>query len=965
MHIVKILSQLLILAGTGFLLYSITLGIKTKPQVPQPLRPKWLLLNLLMSFFLISYFCIMVLTQDTEADLHQPLMAIIFFSGAVVVALVISLSKTFILKIKTEQDKLSQKNLEMEKEIQERKALEETLRKTQLGLEEEVSKRTHELELAFHELLAEVETKKQIEMALRSSHDELGMLFENAGNGMRIIDHDYNVLRFNKAFAQIAGAENSELINNKCHEMLCGPSCGTENCKLKRITEDLEKIQLEETMTNFAGQEKECALTATPFFSPGGNLLGIIESYTDITKQKEEKKLAEAANQAKSQFLANMSHEIRTPINGILGMTELCLDTSLNDEQEELLQTIASEANSLLGLVSDVLDFSKIEAGKLELEHIPFDLTNLIEEISTSIALRAHQKGLDFISYVTPEIPPKLLGDPIRLKQILYNLASNALKFTSAGEISLMVELDKIRDKEIDLKFLVKDTGIGIAEDKQKDIFKDFIQADTSTTRKFGGTGLGTTISKELTELMGGTIGLESESGKGSTFWVKLSLEKTCEKQQSLLRHEIDLEDVHVLLVTSNPSSAFVLSEYIHAWGCTITDLPAYMNHILNDNHSPLFQNPVNLIIADLEMLEMGGSLVLESIKNNEALREIPTLALTSIGQKGDAELCRSIGIDGYLPKPIRQDDLHKAILIILGMAKEEQHENKPLITRHILRDEKLEKIKILLTEDHPTNQKVTSRHLIKAGYDVIIAGNGQIGLEKFKSEAFDLVLMDIDMPVMNGFDATVAIRDYEAKILVNSKKQAVSTQRRTPIVAMTAHAKLEDREDCLKAGMDDYATKPIRRNELLSVVEKWTQQNDATHQPATETPPPVDQRPNNTIQAIDFQAAIKEFDGDEEFLNSVIEGFLEHSNQQIATITEALKNQDTETVRKEAHAIKGGSANLMAIPLSQAAKNLEELAAANQIEKLDECFQHVCSEIKRLVAELPQATAVPKRSAG
>ncbi len=932
MQTMKLICQFSILAGIGFLAFSLLMGLRIKAQVPEPLRPKWRIINLLIGFFLLGYSCFIFILSVSEPHSHQLLMAAIFLFGAVFVAITISISKDSILQI--QDSKI---------------ALEEV----KCRLEKAVAERTQELKTSNTELKREIQHKKLIEAALLRTNTELDQLFESVGNGMRVIDTEHNVLRSNKAFHEMVNAAPEQLEGKKCYEAFPGTNCRTPNCLMRQLEKNPETIQIETKKTNLNGEKIECALIATPFYSAEGALLGSIESYTDITKQKAAREQAEAANQAKSQFLANMSHEIRTPINGILGMTELCLDTELNKEQHDLLQTIESEANSLLGLVSDVLDFSKIEAGKLELETIPFDLANMVEDISTSIALRAHQKGLDFVSYVGPDIPKVLLGDPVRLKQVLYNLVSNALKFTSEGEITLMVEQVKAQNDCSELIFKVNDTGIGIAEDKKKDIFNDFIQADLSTTRKFGGTGLGTTIAKELTELMGGTIGVESEQGKGSTFWVKISFQQASEKNTNLLRHEIDLHDSHVLLVTSNPSSAFVLTEYMQAWGCRVTDLPAYMNHILNNNDAPLFRKPINLIVADLQILEMGGSMVLESIKENDSLKNIPTLALTSIGQKGDAELCRQIGIDGYLPKPIRQDDLHKAILIILGMAKDDELEvSRQLVTRHVIRDQSQEKIKILLTEDHPTNQKVTSQHLRKAGYEVTIADNGQIGVETFKSQSFDLVLMDIDMPVMNGFEATREIRAYEAKILKMDEDQSVSTSARTPIIAMTAHAKIEDRQECLEAGMDDYASKPIRRNELLNIVDKWTQaEKPSVPAVVPEKHPAAPQEE----KAIDYQSAIDEFDGDEDFLKSVIEGFFQHSKDQLARIEEGLKNGNSEAVRKEAHAIKGGSGNLMAMPLSKAAKQLEEEAAADQIEKLPDTFEQVKAEFHRLKKELSE----------
>lgn len=962
MNAVVILCELQILIGLGFLVFAYTLAAKTNLQVPQSLRTQWRAINSLMVLFMFGYLFFIVLIATSEPQAHQLMMSFIFLIGAIFVAMTTHITRIIIIRMRASKAELKATNQVLAHENKERSTLEKELYLVNDQLGKIVKERTSQLENSNKKLQSEILSKRQVEANLLLTNAELDQLFESAGNGMRVIDTNYNVQRFNKAFIAMVGADSKQLVTTKkCYESFPGNNCRSPQCVLERMLTSPQPIHIETTKSGLDGRTVEYALVATPFYSPEGKLLGIIETYTDISTQKIAQMQAEAANQAKSQFLANMSHEIRTPINGILGMTELCLDTHLDREQQELLQTISAEANTLLGLVSDVLDFSKIEARKLDLENIPFNITKLVEEIATSIALRAHKKGLDFTSFVCPKIPHKLLGDPTRIKQIIYNLASNAFKFTSEGEITIMVELVESGEQTVDLCFRVSDTGIGIADAKKGEIFKDFVQADTSTTRKFGGTGLGTTIAKELTELMGGTIGIESKEGQGSTFWFKLSLQK--DGEQSLLHQGIDLKGIKILLISSNPSSAFALNEYMKAWGCAVTHIPAVKNHILDYSHPSLKTQSIHLIVADLMMLEMGGSVILENIKKNDYLNTLPTLVLTSIGQRGDGDTCRELGIDGYLPKPVRQDELHKAISIILGHAKEETPlENKPLVTKHILRDHDQEKIKILLVEDYPTNQKVADQHLTKAGYDVTIADNGQIALEKFKTKSFDLVLMDIDMPIMNGFEATAAIRKHEKRINALTQETCFNQQWITPIVAMTAHAKTEDRAECLNAGMNDYTTKPIRRTELLSIVEKWIQPHNMNRAQNTEIIDefPLEQAP---VKAIDYQAALAEFDGDEDFFASVLEGFFQHSTTQLAAITAALNNQNSEIIRKEAHAIKGGAGNLMANPLAKAAKQLEEEAAANQIEKLAKTFDTLCIEFQRLQNEL-QTVATTKRSA-
>ncbi len=928
--------------GILLMFYANILGFKTSSRVPGRLRGSWSFLNAFMGFFLLGYIGYIYLLINKPSLPLEILTASIFLGGAIFVCLVMTLTRSTLAGIHAANERLNEKYHDLEQEIDRRVTSEAALQQAQAQLEMRVLERTAELEATNQELQRAITLKESADAELRASHAELHQIFEAAGTGIRMIDCQGSLLRYNHSFASLAGTNPEEMANRKCHEVLSCDLCQTSECVRQSILNGQEQVQREVHFTRPDGQQLKCSLSASAFRSADGALLGIIESLTDVTRQDEAKQQAEAANQAKSQFLANMSHEIRTPINGILGMTELCLETELSKDQQELLDTIMSEANTLLATVSDVLDFSKIEAGKLHLEQTPFNPRNIIEDISTSVALRAHQKGLDFVSYVCPDIPSRLIGDPVRLKQIIYNLASNALKFTTDGEIAIMVEKGRETETEIELCFLVKDTGIGISEKQQKDIFSGFTQADSSTTRKFGGTGLGTTIAKQLTELMGGEIGLESQVEQGSSFRVKLKFIRPAEQQAPLLNHAIDLTDTRVLLVASNPSSSFVLTEYLQSWGCIITDLPAYMNHIINNESSQLLQSSFDLIVADLQILEMGGSQVLTSIKNNPTLQEIPTLALTSIGQKGDAEFCREIGIDGYLPKPIRQDELHKALALILFPPENNPAvSSKSLVTKHLLKDESRSHLQILIAEDHPTNQQVAQRHLEKAGYQVTIVGNGQLALEAVKTKQFSMILMDIDMPVMNGLEAARAIRSHEQKIASFTSDTTISPVKKIPIAAMTAHAKTEDREQCLACGMDDYISKPLRREDLLALVEKWAEQrissNCTTAQTVTE----------HQIEPIDYAGALAEFDGDVDFLESVIDGFIAHSNEQFAQIETALENKDSEIVRKQAHAMKGGAANLLASPLSEAARQLEELAATGETDSLTECFIQLRKEFK------------------
>ena len=787
----------------------------------------------------------------------------------------------------------------------------------------------------FSGFIRDISERKQWEEQLR-------IVVESAPSGTVMVDQNGIMRMVNAEMEKIFGYPRAELLG-KAVENLIPEAARHQHIKDRTEYMDRPLSRTMGTGRDLKGRRKDgsefpadvglrSVQTATG--------LVIIATIMDITERKhietelrQAKERAEAVTVAKSQFLANMSHEIRTPMNGVLGLSELLLATQLTEKQRHLAQNVHRSGTALLEIINDILDFSKIEAGKLKLERIEFGLRQMIEEAVDLFAEPAGRKGLELTCFTPREIPDSVIGDPVRLRQILLNLVGNAVKFTAQGEVALKIRQVSTRDRTLTLQFEVADNGIGLTAEAKARLFQAFSQADASTTRRFGGTGLGLAIVKQLAHLMGGEVGVESTQGLGSTFWFTVQLELADEQTNPFA--EQGLAGCRIFIVDDNPTNRYILESHVTSWGAhaTVFDSAAAALKVLRGDSSNNAR--FDFGILDIQMPDMDGFMLAQAIKAEPGLRGIPLIALSSIDPPTDDTSTRQTPFQTWLQKPVRESQLYDCLL---RLWRPTLRRAKPILHQKVERT--LQTGHILLVEDNPVNQEVARGMLESLGYTVSLAENGQKAVEVAATQRLDLILMDCQMPVMDGFTATGHIRERE--------RQAQAM--RIPILALTANAMEGDRERCLAVGMDDYLSKPFTKQSLEIALSAWCPPHNqstptaqvapsdtttAVHDeetglsPQSSSPAQIDRKAWEAITTLQQP-------GQPDMLHKIIGLYLTSSQGQIDTIRQSFKAENHEAMRISAHTLKSSSATLGAHRLAALAKELEETCRTDHGEQAE-----------------------------
>jgi len=806
--------------------------------------------------------------------------------------------------------------------------------------------------------IRDITERNKAEETIKDSEQRYRAIFDNANDMITIHDLEGRILEINGVATERLGYGREELLHKTVVDLRTSDSAAHFSDNLEEVRHQGGAV-FEATHLRQDGTVVPVEVSSRLIQYAGSQ--AVISIARDITERKQAEEHvrrakeqtettnrelevavvranqlaveAQTATAAKGEFVANMSHEIRTPMNGVLGMTSLLLDTKLDAEQHGYAEAVRTSGEALLTIINDILDFSKVEAGKLEMENLRFNLRATLEDVGDLLSLRAHEKGLEFTTLVEPDVPSLLWGDPGRLRQVLTNLVGNAIKFTDRGEVAVAVSLDSEDEETAMLRFSVRDTGIGITDEKQGILFQPFTQADASTTRRFGGTGLGLSISKSLVELMHGAIGVTSAPGQGSTFWFTARFD-----EQTAATADADteaggligdapsasIEGTRVLAVDDNPTNRKVIAGMLKPWGVRHVEVESARQALDALQSAAREGDPFRLAILDMQMPDVDGEMLGAMIREDHVLDDTALVMMTSMGGRGDAARLEKAGFAAYLMKPVKQSQLYDCLVTVLGRSKSGvAPEAARIITRHSLTDLAKSRVRILLAEDNAINQEVALATLGKMGYRAAAVANGREAVAALEMQSYDLVLMDVQMPEMDGFEATATVRDPLSRVRNHS----------VPIIALTAHAMAGDREKCLAAGMNDYLSKPLRPEELSRTIERWTagdrKRPTVTTEPSPQPPDPAsresgEQATKASDPIFDREVLLHTLAGDEELAREIITAFLADARLQLQALREAASSGSADRLRRQAHALKGASGTVGALALSAEAGRLE-----------------------------------------
>ena len=845
----------------------------------------------------------------------------------------------------------------------------------------ELSLSTFQIHGSWHAagILRDISERKRTEEVLKESQQRLTDIIDFLPDATFVIDKEGKIIAWNRAMEEMMGISAEKMLGKGNYEYAL-PFYGER----RPILIDLVLNHDEKSEANYLTLKRKGAAlsatafipslkgrsachfgTASPLYDFKGNVVGAIESIRDITEHERAEEAirdanrrlqdaviraeemaseAKKANAAKSEFLANMSHEIRTPMNGIIGMTELLLDSNLGTEQRGYAEIVLRSGEALLTLINDILDFSKIEARKLSLEPLDFDLRTTLADITEMLAEKAHEKNLELVCLVDPEVPSLLRGDPGRLRQIVMNLAHNGLKFTDKGEVSIRVNLESEDESNATVRFSVMDTGIGIPQDRLSILFSPFTQVDGSTTRKYGGTGLGLAISKQLAELMGGDIRVVSEPGRGSTFWFTVVFEKQPDEGPAECDLFADIKGINVLVVDDNQTNRLLATTLLRSWGCRFAEAADAETALARLRDAALREDAFEIALLDMLMPEVDGVELGRRIKACSEIARTHLIMMTSVAQRGDLSDLKRIGFSGYLTKPIRQSQLRECLSLVMSRPAHTPTDHQPpasIVTRHTLAEAAKHRVRILLAEDSITNQQVALSILKKLGYRADVAANGSEAVQALRTIPYDLVLMDCQMPVMDGYEASRLIRSSNSGTLNSA----------VPIIAMTAHAMKGDREKCIQEGMSDYTAKPIKIKDLADILERWLPgalREGLPHRVQIEAGSSADESELHG-GIFDRQILKKRLVGDDALVEAVIETFLSDVPRQIDDLQSSIEAKDFGRAEQLAHKIKGVAGNVAAAGLQKIAQTMEEDARAGGSERLEDAMNALLKQFALL----------------